>query len=52
MMFDIDKVIETLQQIKAESGNVKIEIENHDDFEIYLNASEYVSIYVRGEENY
>lgn len=52
MTFNIDEMIEILQQIKAESGNVKVEIENHDNFEIYLNASGYVSIYVIGEENY
>lgn len=43
----IKEMIKTLEEIEKQAGNVKIEIENEENFEIYLNIKNEVSIYLK-----
>lgn len=43
----IKEMIEILKEIEKQSGDVKVTIENEENFEIYLDCHNEVSIYIR-----
>ncbi len=43
----IKEMIEILTKIEEQAGNVKIFIENEEDFDIYLDTKDEVSIYLK-----
>jgi hypothetical protein len=43
----IKEMIEVLREIEKQAGDVKVTIENEENFEIYLNCQDEVSIYIR-----
>ena len=43
----IKEMIETLKEIERQAGDVKVTIENEENFEIYLDCQNEVSIYLR-----
>ena len=43
----IREMIKALEEIERQAGDVKVTIENKEDFEIYLDCQNEVSIYLR-----
>lgn len=43
----VKEMIETLKEIEKQAGDVKITIENEENFEVYLNCHDEVSIYLK-----
>ena len=43
----IKEMIEVLREIEKQAGDVKVTIENEENFEIYLDCQDEVSIYIR-----
>ena len=43
----IKEMIEILKEIERQAGDVKVTIENKENFEIYLDCQNEVSIYLR-----
>lgn len=43
----VKEMIEVLKEIEKQAGNVKVTIENEENFEIYLDCQNEVSIYIR-----
>ena len=43
----IKEMIKILEEIEKQAGDVKVTIENEENFEIYLDCQDEVSIYLR-----
>lgn len=43
----VKEMIEILKEIEKQAGDVKVTVENEEDFEMYLDCQNEVSIYLR-----
>ena len=43
----VKEMIEALKEIEKQAGDVKVTVENEEDFEMYLDCQNEVSIYIR-----